>query len=209
VSAVAEPLTLPSQSPARFDELREADGTVRPHWRAFARTLDQLAPQEFERRQASARATVQDNGVTYNVYDDRDGQQRPWQLDIVPFILSSADWAKIEAAVIQRASLAEMILRDVYGPQTLIRNNVLPPHLVTGHPQFLRPLCGIKPAHDVHVHLYSADLARGPDGSWKVMASRADAPGGLGYALENRLVVAQTFPESYTDRGVARVAAFL
>jgi uncharacterized circularly permuted ATP-grasp superfamily protein/uncharacterized alpha-E superfamily protein len=204
VSAVAEPLN----APTRFDELREADGTVRPHWRAFARTLGQLAPQEFERRQASARATVQDNGVTYNVYDDRDGQQRPWQLDIVPFILSSADWAKIEAAVIQRAGLAEMILRDVYGPQTLIRNNVLPPHLVTGHPQFLRPLCGIKPAHDVHVHLYSADLARGPDGSWKVMASRADAPGGLGYALENRLVVAQTFPESFNDMRVARLAAF-
>ena len=119
------------------------------------------------------------------------------------------DWAKIEAAVIQRASLADMILRDVYGPQTLIRNNVLPPHLVTGHPQFLRPLCGTTPAHDVHVHLYSADLARGArrqlegDGQ-----SRADAPGGLGYALENRLVVAQTFPESFGDMRVARLAAF-
>src|SRR6201996_9017164 len=195
-------------SVGRFDELREADGTVRPHWRAFARTLSQLTPQEFERRQASARATVQDNGVTYNVYDDRGGQARPWQLDIVPFILSPADWAKIEAAVLQRANLADLILRDVYGPQTLIKNNVLPPHLVTGHPQFLRPLCSTKPLRDVHVHLYSADLARGPDGNWKVMASRADAPGGLGYALENRLVVAQTFPESFGDMRVARLAAF-
>ena len=101
-----------------------------------------MSPEEYARRQASARATVQDNGVTYNVYDDSAGQARPWQLDIVPFILSSADWKAIEAAVIQRAMLADMILRDVYGPQKLIASGVLPPHLVTGHPQFLRPLCG-------------------------------------------------------------------
>ena len=206
MSQVAEP---PSAiAPARFDELRDATGALRPHWRAFARTLSALSPEEFERRQASARATVQDNGVTYNVYDDRGGQARPWQLDIVPFILSPGDWIKIEAAVIQRAMLADLLLRDIYGPQVLIRDSVLPPQLVTGHPQFLRPLCGTRPAHDVHVHLYSADLARGADGSWKVMASRADAPGGLGYALENRLVVAQTFPESFGDMQVARLAAF-
>jgi uncharacterized circularly permuted ATP-grasp superfamily protein/uncharacterized alpha-E superfamily protein len=192
----------------RFDELRDSAGAVRPHWRAFAQTLSSLSREEFERRQASARATVQDNGVTYNVYDDRGGQARPWQLDIVPFILSASDWATIEAAVIQRANLADLLLRDIYGPQRLMREGVLPPHLVTGHPQFLRPLCGSTPAHNVHVHLYSADLARGPDGSWKVMSSRADAPGGLGYALENRLVVSQTFPENFGDLRVARLAAF-
>jgi len=204
LSDVAEPIAgrLP------FDELREASGEVRPHWRAFARALTSLSPGEFDRRQRAARATVQDNGVTYNIYDDRGGQARPWQLDIVPLILSAADWAKIQTAVIQRATLADLLLRDVYGPQKLVREGILPPHLITGHPQFLRPLCGSHPVHDVHVHLYSADLARAPDGSWKVMASRADAPSGLGYALENRLVVAQTFPESFGDMGVARLAAF-
>jgi uncharacterized circularly permuted ATP-grasp superfamily protein len=164
VSEVAEPV---SPVTSRFDELRDGDGQVRPHWRAFARTLTGLSQEEFDRRQASARATVQDNGVTYNVYDDKAGQARPWQLDIVPFILSAADWKQIEAAVIQRAVLADLLLRDVYGPQQLVREGVLPAHLVTGHPQFLRPLCGSSPVQDVHVHLYCADLARGPDGSWK------------------------------------------
>lgn len=206
MSDVAEPVS--AVRPSRFDELRDGAGEVRPHWRAFARTLTSLSPEEFNRRRQAARATVQDNGVTYNVYDDRSGQARPWQLDIVPFILSPGDWAKVEMAVIQRAVLADRLLRDIYGPQRLVREGVLPPHLVTGHPQFLRPLCGVTPAQNVHVHLYSADLARGPDGAWKVLASRADAPGGLGYALENRLVVAQTFPESFTDLRVARLAAF-
>ena len=193
---------------SRFDELRGPDGMVRTHWRAFARTLTQLSPEEYERRQAAARATVQDNGVTYNVYDDRGGEARPWELDIVPFILSSADWKHIEAAVIQRAMLTDLLLRDLYGAQKLLSGNVLPAHLVIGHPQFLRPLCGVAPAGGAHVHLYSADLARSPDGSWRVMASRADAPGGLGYALENRLVVSQTFPENFADMRVARLAAF-
>jgi uncharacterized circularly permuted ATP-grasp superfamily protein/uncharacterized alpha-E superfamily protein len=193
---------------APFDELRGPDGLVRPHWRSFARALSQLSPDEFARRRAAARAAVRDNGVTYNVYDQDAGQARPWQLDIVPFILSAADWKVIEAAVIQRAELAELVLRDIYGPQRLMREGTIPPHLVLGHPQFLRPLCDIRPVMGQHVHLYSADLARGPDGAWRVTAARCDAPGGLGYALENRLVVSQTFPENFSDLRVARLAAF-
>jgi uncharacterized circularly permuted ATP-grasp superfamily protein/uncharacterized alpha-E superfamily protein len=193
---------------ARFDELRGEDGLIRPHWRAFARTLSGLSPEEFARRRASAGAMVRDNGVTYNVYDETAGQTRPWQLDIVPFILSAADWRNIEAAVIQRARLADAMLADIYGKQRMISEGHVPPHLIYGHPQFLRPLAGAKPPGGVHVHLYSADLARSPDGSWRVMASRADAPGGLGYALENRLVVSQTFPDSFGDMRVARLASF-
>jgi uncharacterized circularly permuted ATP-grasp superfamily protein/uncharacterized alpha-E superfamily protein len=201
-------LTAASPAGAPFDELRDDEGLIRPHWRPFARALDQISPEEYERRQAAARATVRDNGVTYNVYDESAGQARPWQLDIVPFILSQQDWKAIEAAIIQRAELAELLLHDIYGEQRLIAEGILPPHLVLGHPQFLRPLAGVKPAGGVHVHLYSADLARGPDGAWKVMASRADAPGGLGYALENRIVVSQTFPDAFADMRVARLASF-
>ena len=196
------------QGNARFDELRGPDGAIRPHWRAFAKTLTGLSPEEFARRRANAGAMVRDNGVTYNVYDETAGQTRPWQLDIVPFILSASDWRAIETAVVQRAKLADALLADIYGEQRLIRDGHLPPHLVYGHPQFLRPLTGIKPPGGVHVHLYSADLVRAADGSWRVTASRADAPSGLGYALENRLVVSQTFPDSFGDMRVARLASF-
>ena len=194
--------------PRRYDELRDEAGIIRPHWRSFAGMLGGLPPDEYARRRASADAMVRDNGVTYNVYDESAGQSRPWQLDIVPFIISAAEWKGIEAAVIQRAQLADLILRDAYGEQRMIAEGHLPPHLIVGHPQFLRPLVGVTPAHDVHVHLYSADLARAPDGSWRVMASRADAPGGLGYALENRLVVGQSFADSFREMQVTRLASF-
>ena len=152
---------------------------------------------------------MQDNGVTYNVYDDRAGQARPWQLDIVPFILSSADWKKIEAAVIQRAMLADLLLRDVYGPQRLIarrraaaasghRPSPIPAPAVRHHAGAATCMCIFIPP------TWRAGPTA-PGGSWH---RRADAPGGLGYALENRLVVAQTFPESFGDMRVARLAAF-
>jgi uncharacterized circularly permuted ATP-grasp superfamily protein/uncharacterized alpha-E superfamily protein len=193
---------------SQYDELRGADGAVRPHWQAITDALGTMTPEEYARRRSAADSVIRDNGVTYNVYDEADGQARPWQLDVLPFAISESDWRSIEAGIIQRAMLANAILRDVYGPQRLIAEGHLPPHLVFGHPQYLRPLVGVTPAHGVHVHVYSADLARRPDGSWVVLASRADAPSGLGYALENRIVVGRTFPDLFSAMGIERLASF-
>lgn len=196
------------QSPARYDEIRGGDGSVRPQWQMIARTFDAMTPDAYAGRIASTRNMIRENGITYNVYDDAGGQARPWQLDIVPFVIGASDWKAIAAGVAQRARLADLVLKDIYGPQTLIANGHIPAHLVLGHPQFLRPLMGVEPAGGVHIHLYSADLARAPDGSWMVLFSRADAPSGLGYALENRIVISQTFPDLFRDMNVERLASF-
>ncbi len=193
---------------ARYDELRDAAGAVRPAWKPLADTLGAMGPEEFARRDAAAQAMLRDNGVTYNVYDDADGQTRLWQLDIMPFIVGPSDWSTIEAGIVQRARLADAVLRDVYGPQKLIAQGYLPPHVVLGHQQFLRPLAGLKPLGGTHVHLYSADLTRLADGSWMVLSSRADAPNGIGYALENRIVVAKAFPDLFAEMEVQRLASF-
>ncbi|MEI9989105.1 MAG: circularly permuted type 2 ATP-grasp protein [Rhizomicrobium sp.] len=203
VASSAEPA-----SPPRYDELRDAAGTVRPAWKPLADALTAMPPEDYARRGAAAQAMIRDNGVTYNVYDDADGQARLWQLDIVPFVIGADEWRAIEAAVVQRAHLNNLVLKDIYGPQKLMAAGHLPPHLVLGHPQFLRPLVGLTPPGGVHVHLYSADLARMPDGSWRVLASRADAPSGIGYALENRIVVGATFSDLFDDMHIRRLASF-
>ncbi|MEI9887680.1 MAG: circularly permuted type 2 ATP-grasp protein [Rhizomicrobium sp.] len=203
--------TLPpdgATDPPRYDELRDAAGAVRPAWKPLADALIAMPAEDYARRGATAQAMIRDNGVTYNVYDDAEGQARLWQLDIVPFVIDAADWRVIEAAVVQRARLNNLILQDIYGPQKLMAQGHLPAHLVLGHPQFLRPLVGVTPPGGVHVHLYSADLARMPDGSWRVLASRADAPSGIGYALENRIVVGQTFQDLFGDMRIRRLASF-
>ena len=192
----------------RYDEMLDRNGAVRPHWQQLATAFAGMAPDEYRQRLASAMRMVSENGVTYNVYDEASGLGRQWQLDIAPFIVSARDWTAIEAAVTQRARLADALLRDIYGDGRLVRDGIIPAHLVLGHPQYLRALAGVRPPQDVHVHLYSVDLARASDGSWTVLASRADAPSGLGYALENRVVVSQTFPELFAELGVQRLASF-
>ncbi len=205
--ANAAPLFGP-EAVGRYDELRDGSGTIRPHWQRLADALLLMPPEEYRHRNDSATRMVRENGVTYNVYDDASGLERLWQLDIAPFVISPDDWSVIETAVKQRAGLANAILRDVYGAQRLLRDGVIPPQLVFGHPQYLRAMHGATPADHVHVHLYSADIARARDGSWIVHASRADVPTGLGYALENRIVVSQTFPELFGELGVQRLATF-
>ncbi len=195
-------------APGRFDALVDAKGQPRPGWALLLRELAALDPAEHAGQVAAARRLIRENGVTYNVYDEAEGEARPWELDLVPYIIDAREWASLEAGLIQRARLADAILADVYGARRLNAQGLLPPHLVEGHPQFLRPLIGTTPPGGVRVHLYAADLARAPDGRWIVLAERADAPAGAGYALENRIVVSQAFPDLFRDLGVHRVAQF-
>ncbi len=191
-----------------YDELRDESGEVREAWKPLAEAVVKMSPAEYARRHDVAQRLLSDNGVTYNVYDENEGHARRWRLDILPFVLAPEEWAKIEAGVIQRARLANALAADIYGPQRLIMEGYLPPHIVYGHPQFLRPLVGFEPPGGVFVHSYSVDLARVADGSWKVMASRADAVSGIGYALENRIVVGQVFADLFADMRVQRLAEF-
>jgi len=192
----------------RYDEMLDRTGAVRPHWQRVVAALGAMTPEQYAQRRESALRMVRENGVTYNVYDEASGLAREWQLDIAPFVVSADDWTAIEAAVAQRARLADAVLRDVYGEQRLIRDGVIPAQIIYGHPQYLRALQGVHPQQGVHVHLYAADLARASDGTWTVLVSRADAPTGLGYALENRIVVSQTFPELFDELGVQRLATY-
>jgi uncharacterized circularly permuted ATP-grasp superfamily protein/uncharacterized alpha-E superfamily protein len=193
--------------PAPFDEFRDGTGAVRPHWRRFAELLTALPAADLERRKQSAAAAIRDNGVIYNVYDENDSDRRAGQFDIVPFLLPRAEWSEIAKGLIQRAELAEALLADIYGPQNLIRERVLPPPLVLGNPKFLRPLAVA--AAKSFLHLFAVDLARAPDGSWHVLRSFADVPPGLGQVLENRLMASQSLPEAFGETGVARLRPFL
>ena len=150
---------------------------------------------------------MRDNGITYNVYADANGPQRPWSLDLFPLIISPDSWQQIEAGVLQRVRLLDRIMADVYGPQRLLAKNLLPPALVQGHPGYLRAMHGVKPAGGTHLHIAAFDMARDPNGDWWVVSQRTQAPSGLGYLLENRLIISRLFPEAFRDLKVQRLAA--
>jgi uncharacterized circularly permuted ATP-grasp superfamily protein/uncharacterized alpha-E superfamily protein len=197
-------LALPA-SPQHFDELRgrqvvpdQDANELAPHWATFFNELGAAGLTDLDRRARALTRQVRDNGVTYNVYADHDGAQRPWTVDLFPLIITPESWLKIETGVQQRARLLERIMEDVYGPQALIKEALIPPALVQGHPGYVRAMHGTMTALNTkHLHIVAFDLARGPDDQWAVVSQRTQAPSGLGYLLENRLLVSRHFPQAF------------
>ena len=202
--------TLWQYRPARgfHDEMMTAAGEIRPQWRGLVDLLNQIGPEGLNLRWQEGRRLIHDNGVTYNVYGDPQSTDRPWPLDPVPMIMDRAEWAGIETAIIQRATLLNQMLADFYGPQQLLRAGKFPPQLVLEHPGFLRACCGAPLPGGIYIHSYSADIARAPDGHWWVLADRTQAPSGAGYALENRLVSGRVLPDLFRSENVRRLAPF-
>jgi uncharacterized circularly permuted ATP-grasp superfamily protein/uncharacterized alpha-E superfamily protein len=192
----------------RYDELLAAAGVPRAHWDAFLRALASRASLEIGDTLSLMEREIRENGITYNVYADPKGADRPWEVDPLPLLLSADEWADIEAGIAQRADLLNRVLGDIYGPQTLLRSGAIPAPVIFGHGGFLRPAHAIRPAGNVHLFQYAADLARAPDGSWWVVSDRTQAPSGAGYALENRLVVSRVFPQMFSDLHVQHLASF-
>lgn len=211
----------PSGSPARpawladyrppgpvYDEFTTAEGKVRPHCEGLAAELAGISGPELKRRSEAAQRIIHEQGITYNVYGDPRGMERPWQLDTVPFVISPGEWKTIAAGLIQRATLLNQVLADCYGPQELIREGALPSSLVLAQPDFLRPCHGVPSAGGTYLHLYAADIARSPDGQWWVISDRTQIPTGAGYALANRLVTTRVLPEVFRKLHVHRLAPF-
>jgi uncharacterized circularly permuted ATP-grasp superfamily protein/uncharacterized alpha-E superfamily protein len=195
--------------PAReghWDELRESPASLREPWRQFFELLGDSGFAGLGQRADAVRRQVRDNDITYNVYADNGGS-RAWALDLLPFLIDEQEWALIERGVAQRAKLLNAIIGDVYGSQTLLRDGLLPPALVFGHPGYLRPVKGYVPPGGQYLQLVAIDLARNADGQWTVLSQRTEAPSGLGYSLENRLIVSDVFAEPFRQLHVQRLAA--
>ena len=205
-------------APGHFDELRgghSGDAATTPLndpdaesvWLQFLALSEAQSGTALDQRYANLQRQIRDNGVTYNVYADQEGPQRPWSLDLFPLLVDAHSWQQIEGGILQRMRLLEALMADVYGPQNYLRQGLLPASLVHGNPGYLRAMHGVKPAGGVHLHVTAFDLARGPDGLWWLVAQRCQAPSGLGYLLENRLAVSRQFPQAFQTLRVQRLAA--
>jgi len=195
-------------SPGSYDEALGPGGHTRPHWNALAGSLASMGKAGLARRWQEGRRIIHDNGITYNVYSEPQSTTRPWPLDPIPLVIDQNEWKTIEASIIQRAKLFNSLLADLYGPQRLLREGLLPAELVFPNPAFLRPCWGIEPPGGVFLQVYAADIARSPDGHWWVLADRTQAPSGAGYALENRLVTTRVLPDVFSESHIRRLANF-
>jgi len=193
---------------ASYNELAPDGVNPRPHWSAFIDHVQALGSDELAHRWEHAERRIRENGVTYNIYTDPQGANRPLAIDPIPLLISPEEWRFIEAGIIQRAHLLNLLLEDIYGPRALIAKGDIPAALLFANPAFLRPLNGIKVPKHSYLHLLGVDLARSPDGRWWVLADRTQSPSGSGYALENRTIVSDVLPDAFRTSNVRRLASF-
>ncbi len=197
-----------SPVPDTHDELLSASGDVRPGWQDVSAFLADLSAVEWDRRWQLGQQAMREQGVTYNVYAGTDADPAAWRLDPVPLIVTGEEWAGLAAALSQRATLLDLVLRDLLGNQDLLRAGHLPPALIAGHPGYYLSCVDPATAQRPHLHFYAADLARAPDGQWRVMMDRTEAPSGFGYALANRRILSRVFPDLLRSAGVHPVDQF-
>ncbi|MFN3305304.1 MAG: circularly permuted type 2 ATP-grasp protein, partial [Roseateles sp.] len=196
----------------------EPQAGLAQRWQRFFAAGGAAGWQELSAKALRVQRRVLEDGASYNVHSDgpplpgADGPSgaplaRHWPLELLPMLIEPQEWRHIEAGIRQRARLLEAVMADTYGERRLLQQGLLPASLVMAHPQYLRAMHGSRPAGGAHLHVLAFDLTRCADGLWWVVGQRTQAPSGLGYVLENRLIIAQQFPEAFRQMAVQRLAA--
>lgn len=177
------------QPPAGFrDELVGKEGNIREHWMPIIDRIAGIGIRDLRRREEQLARIIREHGVTFNIYGEADGRDRPWTMDLIPAIVPHSEWAWLEDALIQRVTLINHLLGDMYGERRFLKSGAIPQELLFANPEYLRSCVGWAPVNGHYVHIYAADLARSPDGHWWVLSDRLESPSGMGYSHENRLL---------------------
>src|SRR5208282_770082 len=166
--------------PNGLDEAVGYDGTVRAQWAAFAESFGALPLDEQAQRQERLRRLVLENGIAHDLFAEPSSRQ-PWSIDLIPIVISAAEWAHLERGMIQRATLFDLIAKDIYGPQLLLKSSKVPPRLVFSDPAFLHACREPKPGAHL-INFFAADLVRDAGGVWRIIDVHAETPAGVGFA---------------------------
>jgi len=188
--------------PKTFDEYFDGKGKPRPEAARVIELLEALGRAEFRDRQQLANATFLSSGITFSVYSDQRGAERIFPFDLIPRLVPGDVWADVRTGLEQRIRALNCFLADVYGPQRILDEGLVPRDLVFGAKSYEKRAHGIVPPGGVHVHIAGIDLIRDPDGTFLVLEDNVRTPSGVSYVLENRGVMKKVFPRVF---GHARV----
>lgn len=194
------------QTERQHDETLASDGTPLPNWASVTDALKTLSPAQITKRQTDIARQLRANGIAYSPLSDAEESPRPWNLDLAPFIIEPADWANLQTALRQRAQLKQLILNDIYGNQELLKSRLIPPAMIFSHRGYLRDAVNID--ESTNLPFFATDVSRSPSGQWYVVDDICQYPAGIGYALENRLVLSRTLPRLFRNSRVLRIANY-
>lgn len=191
-----------------YDEFFAAVGKPRQEVASVVRRLNGLGRDEFRSRQKLADAAFFKSGVTFAVYSDNRGSEKIFPFDLIPRIISSSDWKIIESGLKQRVKALNVFLNDVYGDQKILKEKVVPRHMVEGAKGFLPAMRGVRPPHGVYVHIAGIDLIRDVDGRFVVLEDNVRTPSGVSYVIENRAAMKKVYPTIFGDARVRPVEEY-
>ncbi|MGL4513268.1 MAG: circularly permuted type 2 ATP-grasp protein [Lacipirellulaceae bacterium] len=194
--------------PSVYNEALDEHGAPRPHWRQAFASLNAYPSGELARRVLRANRRLAEDGATFDVFSNEEKARGPLRFDLLPLVVSAEEWSSLMAGLDQRARLLDLVARDLNGPQRLLDEGLFPAEALFRNPAFHRAFHDLRPSEETRLGLYAAEMARSPSGQWFVMADRTDAPSGLGFALENRLVSLQCLPKMLHDVGIQRLASW-
>ncbi|MBK5959600.1 hypothetical protein CCR97_15505 [Rhodoplanes elegans] len=188
-----------------FDEMRGADGAVRPSYAGLDAWLKDLSPDVLDQRAQEAELLFRRIGITFAVYGEQDSTERLIPFDVIPRILSSSEWALLQRGLTQRVKAINMYLKDIYGRREILKAGIIPEDLVFQNQVFRPEMNAQKVPHDVYVHIAGIDIVRvGPD-TFYVLEDNARTPSGVSYMLENREIMMRLFPDLFSRYRVAPV----
>jgi uncharacterized circularly permuted ATP-grasp superfamily protein/uncharacterized alpha-E superfamily protein len=190
-----------------FDEMIDRSGVTRRHWEPLLHGLAGLTPATRALRMEQLNARVRETGIAHDLFADPSSTTQPWRVDLIPLVVAPEEWRWLERALIQRARLFEGILADLYGPQKLLASGAIPHQLVFSDPSFLRPCHGLRPKRGF-IMFFASDLARGPDGRWRIIDTHTETPAGVGYAIANRMVHTNVAGDIFAACKAMRLAPF-
>ena len=199
---------LAAYSPASgYDELLDADGSVRALWQRVMVDVLPLSAATIARRGVRAETCLERRNVVHRIYGAGDGLRR-WPFAPMPILIGADEWAFIAAGVAERATVLNAMLRDAYGEALWVRDGCVPAALYAGSPEYARPMVRRDAPDPQPLGFYAVDLARGADGEWRVLTDRTQAASGAGYALENRRAMQRAWPSAIRFLGVESSDAF-
>ncbi|MGY6648385.1 circularly permuted type 2 ATP-grasp protein [Wenyingzhuangia sp. IMCC45574] len=191
-----------------YDEVLESDKKINKNWQQLLENIGDIGLEELDSVQSEINWLMAENGVTYNVYNEPNGLNRPWELNAVPFVIHEEEWKEVEKGIQQRAELLDLVLKDIYGKRELIKNRIIPPEVIYEHRGFLRQCDQIEYKTPKSLMVYSAEISRGPDGRMWVVNDRTQAPSGMGYALENRFTTRRVASDLFQNIEVKMLSEF-
>lgn len=188
-----------------FDEMLDAAGQPRPHYKKLRKHFKALKAPEFDLKRRSVDVAFLRQGITFNVYGDEAGTEKIFPFDLLPRIIPAKEWEYLERGLTQRITALNLFLHDIYHEQRILKDGVIPAHYVLSGKHFRREFAGFNVPKDIYIHVCGSDLIRDGDGQWMVLEDNGRCPSGVSYVLENRRAMKRSFPGMFEDIGVRPV----